>query len=972
MTISPRIRWSIAGLAVLVATYAGAGFWLAPRLADSAFRSFVGERLGLVPDLASLTFNPFELSAVASRIGVRERTGAPLVKIARVEIDLSLASLWRRGVVIDRLVIERPEISAVVRTDGSLNLSALAPPSSEDLAAASREVALPAVWLGEFIVSGGAASFEDQRRATPLLARFTPINVSLRDFSTAPDGGNLYRIAAQSTSGERLNWSGRFAVKPFAAQGDFELAGLHAATIQRYVGEMLPFELSRGQLQLQLSYDVSLPATGPVAMANIRALNAADLGLRARGEDSDDLQLGGLAIRGATFDLGARRVDLGRVALHRLMLNVVRDDDGINLMRLLPPPKDAPAGAPERPWTVALPSLALTDSRVQLEDRGPDKPVKWVLNAVTVTARGYDSATPNQPVTLTATAAFDPAGALRLRGSVVPKPLMASGEVDLSRLDLLAFEPYLASLARLDVRSGLLGAQGRFNFESDPARIEFDGDASIDGLHTADRERQRDLIKWRSLALRDIRYRSIPGTLSIATVIADAPYVDLVINPDGRTNIASVLDARAAGAAGAAVRPVETAETSSKPALAVDVGRVNVRNGSANFVDLSIRPNFGTGIQTLSGTITGLSSRPDSRAKVALEGSVDKYAPVKIAGEVNYLAARAFTDLRANFRNMELTALNPYSGKFAGYRIERGKLSMDLSYRIVDRKLDAKHKILLTQLQLGERVESKDAVSLPLKLAIALLKDRDGNIDLDLPITGDLDDPKFRVGPIVWKMVVNLFTKIIASPFALLGSLFGGGEEMKFVEFRAGEATLDATMLERLAGVRKALTSRPQLQVELPLATNRELDRAALIEAAWRRERDAIAPEAKRADLGAWLKLLTARFASATGQKPVALLEPLGAADPATGVKPTREELRERSIAALESALRARVVVPDAQLKALGQARASAVQDALLQSGEIDPLRVFVTAPVEAPAGTAGGSDAGAPTVRLEIALNAS
>ena len=970
MTISRRTRWWIAGIAALIAVYAAGGFWLAPRLAEGAFRTFVSERLGLVPDMASLTFNPFKLSAIASGIGIRERAGAPLVKLARVEMDLSLASLWRRGVVIDRLVIDQPEISAVLRRDGSLNLSALAPPkSSENRATASRDVALPAVWLGEFTVSGGSASFNDQRRAIPLHARFTPINISLRDFSTTPDGDNRYRIAAQSTSGERLDWIGRFAVKPFAAQGDFELAGLSAETIQRYVGELLPFEISRGQLQVQLSYDVALPSSGLVATAKVRALNAANLGIRIRGEQTEDLQLGGLAIRDAHFDLSARRVDLGRVSVQRLVLNAIRDDNGINLVRLLPPSEDAPpsapaapeaTAAPTRPWTVALPSLALTDSRVQLEDRGPAEPVKIALNALTITARGYDSAKPDQPVSLSLAAALDPGGELLLRGNIVGQPLAATGEVDLSRLDLLAFEPYVAGLARLDVRSGALGAQGRFRYASDPARFEFDGNASIDGLHTADRDRQRDLIKWRSLALRDIRYRSDPGTLSVSTVIADAPYVDLVITPEGRTNIASVLSA---GAAPPEAVSVAGPAVPAKRGLAVDITRVNVRNGSANFVDLSIRPNFGTGIQTLSGTITGLSSRPDSRAKVALEGAVDKYAPVKIGGEVNYLAARSFTDLQANFRNMELTALNPYSGKFAGYRIEQGKLSVDLKYRIVDRKLDAKHKILLTQLQLGERVESKDAVSLPLKLAIALLKDRDGNIDLDLPITGDLDDPKFRVGPIVWKMVVNLFTKIVTSPFTLLGSLFGGGEEMKFVEFRPGEAILDAAMLERLAGVRKALASRPQLQVELPIATNRELDRAALVEVAWRRDRDALAPEAKRADRSAWLKLLSARYASATGQKPAVLLEPLAAVDPATGVKPTREELRERSIAALESALRARIVVPDAELNALGQARARAVQDALLESGEIDPLRVFVTAPVEAAADEQG--------VRLEIALNA-
>ena len=212
---------------------------------------------------------------------------------------------------------------------------------------------------------------------------------------------------------------------------------------------------------------------------------------------------------------------------------------------------------------------------------------------------------------------------------------------------------------------------------------------------------------------------------------------------------------------------------------------MRITDGSTNFADFSVQPNFAAGILALNGTVTGLSSDPNSRAEVKLAGNVDRFAPVDISGRVNLLSAAVFTDITMNFRNMELTAFNPYSGKYAGYNISKGKLTTELRYKIENRKLDAQHHIVLDQLEFGAATESKDAVPLPVRLAASLLKDRNGVIDLNLPVTGSLDDPQFRVGPIIWQAFVGLLTKIVTAPFALLGSLFGSGEELAYVDFSA-------------------------------------------------------------------------------------------------------------------------------------------------------------------------------------------
>ncbi len=273
----------------------------------------------------------------------------------------------------------------------------------------------------------------------------------------------------------------------------------------------------------------------------------------------------------------------------------------------------------------------------------------------------------------------------------------------------------------------------------------FAGTVDVAKLHTIDNALEEDFVRWDALRAVGIEYDGVRSRLIVKEIAARRPYARVIIASDGTVNVTKILNpARTAEPAAEGQAPA----AEEKP-FDVRVGLIRIDKASANFADYSLEPfpSFATGIEELSGTVTGLSSKAGSRAQVKLDGKVDAYAPVTIEGEVNYFSADTYTDLRLAFDNMELTTFTPYSGKFAGYRIEKGKLSVVFVYKVEDRQLNAQHKVVLNQLQLGERVESKDATTLPVKLAIALLKDRNGVIDLDLPVTGSLDDPKFRLGP---------------------------------------------------------------------------------------------------------------------------------------------------------------------------------------------------------------------------------
>ena len=380
------------------------------------------------------------------------------------------------------------------------------------------------------------------------------------------------------------------------------------------------------------------------------------------------------------------------------------------------------------------------------------------------------------------------------------------------------------------------------------------------------------------------------------------------------------------------------------------IKKVVVHGGQANFTDLSIQPTFSAGIQALAGTIVGLSSMEDSRAKVDLHGEVDAFSPVSIVGDVNLFSAVVYTDMALDFRNMELTLFNPYSGKFAGYNITKGKLTTELHYKVEGGKLDAQHHIIVDQLEFGDKTASKDAVSLPVKLAVALLRDRNGVIDLNVPVSGTLDDPQFKVWPIIWKVFVNILEKAVTAPFALLGSLFGGGPDLQFIDFQPGVSDLDAGGADKVKTVVKALAARPQLKIDVPIAWVNDLDRPALVEAQF-------ASQVREAQISAkgGKKSATETPPALDQMEPAARLDLLTQLyqknlhgepkypDSITGIKSKPDAITAKRDF-LTKELHAHITVGDADLNALGQQRAVILQQALLTDTQIDPTRVFLVA----------------------------
>ncbi len=690
--------------------------------------------------------------------------------------------------------------------------------------------------------------------------------------------------------------------------------------------------------------------------------------------------------------LNERRVAIGQVTLQRAALQLWRNADGsLNLRQLMGPsstatpagsaPTAAAAAAATPPWSIALDKLELQDASIEAEDRSITPAVKMHLGSIGLTVQNYSSAG-SAPLNFDLHLGLGDTGKLQTQGTVTLSSLNTALDLSLSEFDLPALQPYISQTTDLTLYRGRLGLKGHVAYAQSPARgqpqLQLVLAVDVANLATRDNLMNEDLVSWRSLHIDGLRYQMAPDALSIERIVASAPYGRVIIGAKGGLNVADIMrPAHAQGPAAAQVATTTSTTTApvaaskprgrargaksdtavptvaaaaaaaaKPPSMRMRIARIDIQDGVADFTDHSVTPTFSAAIYGLKGSIVGLSSDPASRAAVTLDGSVDRYAPVSIKGQINVLSAAAYTDITMSFSNIELPTFNPYSGKFAGYNIAQGKLSTQMQYHVENRKLDAKHHIVVDQLEFGDATESKQAVPLPIKLAVSLLKDRNGVITLDLPVGGSLDDPTFRVGPIIWKLFVGLITKIVTAPFALLGSLFGGGPELSYIDFPAGVATLTPAQIQKLTQLSNALVERPQVKLDIPLHTQGDDDDTALertgLEDALHTA--AAAPAAVR--LAALAALYRAQFKA----------EPEYPPETTSGSDPDVDR-----VTWLETQLLPQFAPSAAQRDALAQARAQAVQAAVLANAELKPERVFLTNQVS------GGGPEG--SVRMELKL---
>ena len=1017
MSVLPKsrlLRW-IAIAVLAVGLYALLGFQVAPRVVRSQAVSFVKEKYGRDLAIGEVLINPFLLQVEIRDFMLPDADGSPMIGFKRLFVDFEVSSLWNRAWVFRDVTIEAPELRAVVRPDQKLNLLDLAPEPSPEPSGPPPRLWLKSFVVGAGTIgfTDLARPQPFRRQFSPVAFALKDFRTTAEgggfDLSASTPNAELFQIKGSVEVTPAVASRGRFTFKglhlPGVAEylGDALPFGLTSGTAELggeydvVVGEELAARLKIPNIAVA---DLALRARGADAdWVRIPSIEVADtaLALVKRTASVGSVKVQGLDVQAwmnADGSINLLQMTSPSGAAPAATAASTQTDGAT--ASPAPGSATAPAQAPAAPWTATVGTFSLAGAHIDFEDRRATPARRFVVAPLDLTVQGA-SLDLAKPVDLKVSGIVNDVAPFHADGQVTPSPLAADLAIGLDGARMEILQPYVLPVADLTITDGRLTVDGRVKLDPPEAPgpdLSFAGNVAIDGFASQDNTLHQDFVNFASLRVEGIRYAMGPDSATVERVLVGKPFARVVISPERVINISAVLDPkgtaaalearRAAAGAEAAMTPAErkrreaereeaeeraaearekqegAGEAKVEPAplpqegMPVRIGEVRITDGTLDFADNNVQPNFAAKIFALDGSIKGLSSDPTSHAQVDLKGKVDEFSPVTIAGEVQPFSFERYTDIGLKFENISLPIFNPYSGRFAGYAIAKGKLTTDLHYRIDNRALDAQHHIRIDQLEWGEETAGQGEATLPVKFATFLLRDRNGVIDLDIPVQGTLDDPTFKVGPIIWKVIKNLIVKAVTAPFALLGALFSGAEEAQHVDFAPGMADLDATSASQLQALGKSLVEKPGLTLEVPVMSLAALDGPGLEEQAWQAALAAAAaeslPPARKegavrppyADLSPRNKLevLAALIESQTGAEPQAP-EPPQAPEGASGEE--RDALADQAkIEAWEREARARVTVPPEAAEQLAEARASAVQHALLDGTGLEPARVFL------------------------------
>ena len=604
----------------------------------------------------------------------------------------------------------------------------------------------------------------------------------------------------------------------------------------------------------------------------------------------------------------------------------------------------------------------------------PEPAVKLRVSVASLSADDISNER-NTKGTVDATAKIGTGGRLHIRGALATNPVNADLRIDATGIDLVPLRPYFEAQTNIIVTSGAIAAKGRVIYAStgpDSPRASYAGDVTVSNFGSLDRPTSQELVRWKTLTLTGVDTASAPVKIGLGAVALDGFYARLILDSDATLNLRRLLVPDAATPVPAptvtsTLSGTATAELppprSDRQELPVSIGRIQVSNGEVQFSDFFVKPNYSAHLMNVAGSVSALSATQAGEVDIA--ASVEGTAPVQVGGTVNPFARELALDLTAKARDIDLPPLTPYSVKYAGYGIQKGKLSLEVHYRIDNRKLAATNKLVLDQLTFGEHVESPTATKLPVLLVVSLLNDRNGEINLDPPNKRKANKPKFSIWGVIVQIVANFFTKAATSPFALLGALGGdhGGEQLAYVEFPPGRADLSAPGEAKLRSLAKALTDRPGLKLDAAGRAVADIDREGLKRVALDRALRAQKQKALLAE-GASAPSLDALTVDAAEYPKylAAVYRDTKLPDKPRNVLGFAKEILP---AEMEALLLASYGADDEALRGLANRRAQTVKEWLVDKGSVASERIFVVA---AKLSSEGIADKGAAT-RVDFAI---
>ncbi len=876
-------------------------------------------------------------------------------------LTLSIAStdLMAKRVDFSSIDVRSLEINLARDARGRWNFSSLLPekPGKKEERPSGEETGKSPGFIvnaNSIRLTGGRISFSDASApASPFKTDLEDIEVKIDRFSTIRERKSAAEISFRTEAGESFAGKGEFSVEPPVSTGTVEVKGVKLKKYSPYYRKNLLFDIEGGEVELTTGYAVE--RTGKDFGMKLSGLSSvlSSLRMKKKGEKDDFLSIPVVAIKGTDIDVAKKEIAVGELSTQKGTLRIRRlREEGINVASLTRPTEGAGGKLAkpekkggEKPWSITLKKVEAERYAVKMEDLTMADPVAFSIDRIKLTGENI-STVRNSRGRASLSFQIGKKGYFSSSGSVGIEPALLNLRVNAKDLDITPFQPYFTERVKILVTDGSFTGKGTLTLsykkETGP-KVVYKGEALLAHFSSVDKTNADDFLKWDSLYVKGIDAGYSPVKVKIDEIALTDFYSKVIVNADGSLNLQDIMEEggkKKEDIAAEKQAGVPAGEQKAEKQIAID--RVTLQGGTINFSDRHIKPNYYANLKEIGGRISGLSSEEQKFADVDLRGKLEDYAPLEITGKVNPLREDLFVDLKMDFKNMDMNSLTPYAARYAGYTIQKGQLSFSLQYLIVKRKLDSQNHIFLDQLSFGDRVDSPDATKLPVKFAVALLKNRKGEINLDIPVTGEIDDPKFRLGRIILKVLLNILTKAATSPFALLGALFGGGEELGYLEFDYGGSAINEGGMKKLDTLIKALNERPSLKLEITGHTDVEKDREGLRQYIFKKKikaqklkemlkkgKEAPSVDEITVEDAEYPKYLKAAYKEEKFPKPRNII---GMA-------------KSLPVPEMEKLMLTHIVVSDDDLKRLASERALKVKEYILRSQKVEQERIFLAEP---------------------------
>jgi hypothetical protein len=1012
------ILWAVG----LVLFYTLFGFVILPFVVKRVAIKQLATQLDREVTIRQVRINPYVLSGTIRGLLVKDKDGEPFLSLEEAYANFQLSSFFGTAWVFKEIHTSKPFVRVQINKDYTFNFSDLATKFSKPSPAPPRPSKPLFLHIDHLEIRGASASFTDLTPSTPFHRLIGPLQITLTHFHTDPNNENPYAFNGTTDSGEKFSWRGQFSLEPLQSSGELSVEGLAIAKYAPLFQDLFRFEIKDGVVDARSAYTVSLAGTNYSAAVTNASLSLKSFKVAEKGATEHLLELDDLSVTNVSADTAARTAEVGQVAVNGGRLEVKRDrEQMINVIQMAQPPPNAtnaPGGilvlmraatnafdalvSSTNLWSARVRQIDATNCSLRWEDLATARPVHLLVDDISLAARDLSNiSSSNQTAVLSLR--WNTNGTVRVETKVQIGPPSADVALAVHDLELRPLDPYLEPFVNLFITESKVALDGTLQMRTASnglPEVTFRGDAQLNDFATVDAELSEDLVKWKSFQFSGIDANLQPPLVLVKEVTFVEPFAQVTIETNRSINLLAALKIEAANAAAAAPQAQaaasikkegmgqklggllqqilsESTNTSGASALPkISVNTMTISNAAVQFTDRSVQPPVKTSIDEVNGTITGISSDELNRADLHLTAKAGRTGPIEITGKLNPLSTNAPTDLRVSLTNVDLVPTSAYAGKFLGYRLNRGKLGLQVQYEVSQRKLNAKNLVVLDQFTLGEKVDSPDAVKLPIRLAIALLKDRNGKIELDVPIEGNLDDPQFHFGKVIAHVIVNIITKMVTSPFAALGAVFGGkGEEVSYQDFSPGSTELQQANLEKLDTLLHGLQERPGLQLEIegsydPVA-DLEAVRRQKLEAKFRRQKWAILPKSDQARLKPeqvaispqeYAVLVKSEYAAVQSRA-----EKAGQAVTPKATPPSQQTLvrqkatpSDKGATALVNAPLSEPLTPatqierevletikvsDNELNQLAVTRARQVQQKILESGKIEASRISLVNP---------------------------